>query len=59
MQSVMGSRSDIINRAHSDANAWELFVGDAAGSVSRWCTQKLENLLSVDKTALILEGSIL
>jgi WD40 repeat protein len=55
MQSVMGTKKDVINRAHSDASTWELFVGDSAGCVSRWSAQKLDNLLTSDKIAVVVE----
>ena len=51
-QTVIGSRKDFINRAHTDAGSMELFVGDAGGFVSRWSAAKLDTLMQNDRISL-------
>jgi len=52
-QTMIGSKRDVVNRAHTDAGTLELFVGDAGGFVSRWNATKLDSLIHSDKVALM------
>ena len=52
-QTMIGSKRDVVNRAHADAGTLELFVGDAEGFVSRWNATKLDSLIHSDKVALV------
>jgi len=52
-QTMIGSKRDVVNRAHADAGTIELFVGDGGGFVSRWSAAKLDTLLHSDKVALV------
>jgi hypothetical protein len=56
MQSVMGGKKEVVNRAHSNAGTLELLIGDSAGFVSRWGSAKLESLINSDKVTLVVEG---